>query len=91
MAYQGEGAYAGLKVAAVVSVILAGIVAVALWFGANDPRIVIDASGGPSITTDPDPAVIAAGVLVLGEGLLFGSSCGQSVRSEVTSSSSANR
>jgi hypothetical protein len=45
MAYQGEGAYAGLKVAAVVSVILAGIVAVALWFGANDPRIVIDASG----------------------------------------------
>jgi hypothetical protein len=55
-----------------VGVILAGILAVALWFGANDPRIVIHASGGPNITTDPDPAVIAAGVLVLGEGKLFG-------------------
>jgi hypothetical protein len=72
MAYQGEGTYAGLKVAAVVSIILAGVLAVALWLGADDPRIVIDASGRPSITTDADPAAIATGVLVLGEGLLFG-------------------
>jgi hypothetical protein len=68
MAYQGEGTYAVLKVAAVLSIILAGVLAV----GANDPRIEIDASGRPSITTDADPAVIATGVLVLGEGLLFG-------------------
>jgi hypothetical protein len=61
-----------LKVAAVVGVVLAGVLAVALWFGADDPRIEIDASGSPTITTDPDPALIAAGVLVLGEGLLFG-------------------
>lgn len=72
MGYQGEGAYAGLKVAAVISAILAGIVAVALWFGADDPRIEIDALGNPSITTDADPAVIAAGVLILGEGILLG-------------------
>jgi hypothetical protein len=71
MAYEGEGAYSGLKAAAILSVILSVVLAVVLWIGADDPRLDVDALGNPTISTDTDPIVIAAGVIVLGEGILL--------------------
>ena len=71
MEYEGEGAYSALKVAAILSVILSAVLAIVLWTGANDPRLDVDALGNPTISTDADPIVVAAGVVVLGEGLLL--------------------
>jgi hypothetical protein len=71
MAYEGEGAYSALKVAAILSVVLSAVLAIVLWTGANDPRLDVDALGNPTISTEADAIVIAAGVVVLGEGLLL--------------------
>ena len=71
MAYQGEGTYAGLKAGAVLASLFSVALAVALFVGADDPRVELDPQGGPFISTDPDPVVIVAAVLVLGEGILL--------------------
>jgi hypothetical protein len=71
MAYEGEATYSALKVGSVVAGVVAVTLAIVVFSFADEPHIEFDASGSLSVSEDPDPTVVAAAVVVLGQGILL--------------------
>jgi hypothetical protein len=68
--YEGEAVYSGLKVGAVVACVISAIFAIVLGVSSTEPHLELTA-GGATISEDPDPTVIAAAVIVFGQGILL--------------------
>jgi hypothetical protein len=68
--YEGEAVYSGLKVGTVLACVISAIFAIVLGVSSTEPHLELTA-GVPTVSEDPDPTVIAAAVIVFGQGILL--------------------
>jgi hypothetical protein len=68
--YEGEAVYSSLKVGAVLACVISAIFAIVLGVSSTEPHLELTAMG-PTVSEDPDPTVIAAAVIVFGQGILL--------------------
>jgi hypothetical protein len=70
-AYEGRATYSSLKVGAVLAGVISGILAIVLGSMSTGGHIEVDAIQGVTLSTDPDPTLIVAAVIVFVQGTLL--------------------
>jgi hypothetical protein len=70
-AYEGRATYSSLKVGAVVAGVISVILAIVLGSMSTGGHIEVDAIQGVTLSTDPDPTLIVAAVIVFVQGTLL--------------------
>ena len=69
--YEGQATYSSLKVGAVVAGVISVILAIVLGSMSIGGHIEVDAIQGVTLSSDPDPTLIAAAVIVFVQGTLL--------------------
>jgi hypothetical protein len=69
--YEGQATYSRLKVGAVVAGVISVILAIVLGSMSTGGHIEVDAIQGVTLSSDPDPTLIAAAVIVFVQGTLL--------------------